>query len=87
VEPDCEVATLTAKHGCGRLAEPGDPRSMADAILEFYRDREGTARAGAQARAASSAFDRKLQVLKYYDLFQSVIPAPRERAATLERRA
>jgi len=87
VEPDCEVATLTAKHGCGRLAEPGDPRSMADGILAFYRDREGTARAGAQARAASSACDRKLQVLKYYDLFQSVIPAPRERAATLERRA
>ena len=72
VEPDCEVASLTVRHGCGRLAEPGDPRSMADAIRAFYHDRALARRAGEQARAASLAFDRRTQVAKYFELLRSV---------------
>jgi len=85
VESDCEVALLTTRHGCGRLAEPGDPRSMADAILGFFGDPEGTRRAGEAARTVGLTFDRKAQVLKYYDLFREVVrraeepgPAPLE---------
>jgi len=87
VEADCEVAALTTRWGCGRLAEPGDPRSMADAILAFYRDSAGTQAAGEQARAAGLGFDRRTQVRKYFDLFTGVAggvePA---RAAAVQRR-
>jgi glycosyltransferase involved in cell wall biosynthesis len=76
VESDCEVASLTERHACGRLAEPGDARSMADAILAFHRDREGARRAGERARAAALEFDRRAQVAKYYELFSSLV-APR----------
>ena len=76
VESDCEVASLTERHACGRLAEPGDARSMADAILAFHRDREGAHRAGERARAAALEFDRRAQVAKYYELFSSLV-APR----------
>jgi glycosyltransferase involved in cell wall biosynthesis len=76
VESDCEVASLTERHACGRLAEPGDARSMADAILAFHRDRDGARRAGERARAAALEFDRRAQVAKYYELFSSLV-APR----------
>ena len=88
VEGDCEVASLTKRLECGRLAEPGDARSMADAILELYRDPEGTRRAGERARTAGLAFDRRGQVSKYFELFTSVLtPARGAQAAALERRA
>ncbi len=88
VEADCEVASLTRRLECGRLAEPGDAASMAEAILSMYRDPDGTRRAGERARAASLAFDRRGQVAKYLELFHSVLPPARgAEAPAIEHRA
>jgi glycosyltransferase involved in cell wall biosynthesis len=88
VEADCEVASLTRQLGCGRLAEPGDARSMADAILAFYRDPEATRRAGERARTAGLSFDRRKQVAKYFELCASIAaPTGRSRTVAVERQA
>ena len=72
VEETCEVATITRRHRCGLITEPGNPEALAEAILEFYQDRDMARRFGANARAASVNFDRRTQVAKYMDLFSSV---------------
>ncbi len=73
VEESCEVAAITRAHDCGRLAEPGSSRDLADRILAFYRDRDLMARAGANARAAALLFDRKTQVARYMRVFETVV--------------
>ena len=72
VEETCEVASITARHECGLVAEPGDPQSLARRIREFHADRAMTARMGANARAVGLSFDRRGQVAKYMDLFRTV---------------
>jgi lipopolysaccharide/colanic/teichoic acid biosynthesis glycosyltransferase/glycosyltransferase involved in cell wall biosynthesis len=72
VENDSEVSTITRKYGCGLLAEPGNPDDMAEKILALYRDRELTARLGANAREAGLEFDRKVQIKTYRDLLCSL---------------
>jgi hypothetical protein len=83
VEDQCEVASLTRAHECGLLAEPGNPRALADQILVFYRDRALAERAGANARALGLSFDRRGQVTRYMDLFRQILasPAPEGSAA------
>ena len=88
VEDQCEVASLTRAHECGLLAEPGNPRALADQILVFYRDRALAERAGANARALGLSFDRRGQVKRYMDLFRQILfrqvlasPAPEASAA------
>jgi glycosyltransferase involved in cell wall biosynthesis len=72
VEDTCEVASLTTRHECGLVAEPGDATALADRIRTFYRDRALTARYGANARSAGLGFDRRAQVAKYMELFRRV---------------
>jgi glycosyltransferase involved in cell wall biosynthesis len=92
VEDGCEVASITRRHDCGRLAEPGSAQDLADQILAFYRDRALTNRCGANARAAGLSFDRRAQVARYYEVFKAVRRAEADDAArqvieTAERRA
>jgi len=88
VEESCEVAALTRTHRCGRLAEPANARDLADQVLAFYGDRAMAAEAGANARVAGLAFDRRGQVRRYMELFRQIVPAPADRpAAAVERRA
>jgi len=72
VEEGCEVAAITTRHECGRLAEPGNAQDLADQILAFYHDRAMTSRCGANARSAGLSFDRRAQVARYYEVFQAV---------------
>jgi glycosyltransferase involved in cell wall biosynthesis len=76
VEENCEVDVITRRHDCGVIAEPGNARSVAQAVRALYADRERTVRLGANARAASALFDRRLQVRRYLDVFQSVLGGP-----------
>ena len=80
VEDDSEVADLTRRHDCGRLAEPGDAKSLAAEIRAFHADREMAKRCGANARALGLEFDRRGQVAKYMDLFRDVSTRPFEQA-------
>jgi hypothetical protein len=54
------------------VAEPGNPRQLADRILAFYRDRDMTSRCGANARRVGLTFDRRAQVARYMDLFRDL---------------
>jgi len=74
VEEDCEVASLTRRHECGVLAEPGDAASLATRIRELYQDPAVRARYGSNARTAALAFDRRGQVAKYMNLFTEIAP-------------
>ncbi len=92
VDDGSEVAAITRRYDCGRVADPGDAQAMADQILAFYRDRAMTARCGANARTAGLSFDRRAQVAKYVEVFKAVRrPAARELAPraieAAERRA
>jgi colanic acid biosynthesis glycosyl transferase WcaI len=82
VEGACEVAAITKQYHCGLLAEPADPKDLADKILTLYHDPNLAQRLGANARRAALAFDRPLQVQAYYDLFREVtegLSTPRPR--------
>jgi glycosyltransferase involved in cell wall biosynthesis len=80
VEENGEVDIVTRRHDCGVIAEPGDAASVAAAIRGLYHDRSRTARLGANARAASALFDRRLQVQRYLDVFSSVLRPRRARS-------
>ena len=75
VEENGEVDVITRRHDCGVLAEPGNAQHVAQAIRALHGDRGRTARLGANARAASTLFDRRLQVRRYLEVFQSVLGA------------
>jgi glycosyltransferase involved in cell wall biosynthesis len=82
VEEHGEVDVVTRRHDCGVIAEPGHAASVAAAIRLLYHDRPRTARLGANARAASALFDRRLQVQRYFDVFSGVL-RPERRAQSL----
>jgi glycosyltransferase involved in cell wall biosynthesis len=73
VEPSCEVAAIAESHRCGLVAEPSSARALADAIMQFYNDRDLTRRFGENARRASAAFDRSVQVARYAELFRQLV--------------
>lgn len=90
VEDSCEVAQLTRTHACGVVVEPGDVRAMVEGIRRFTGDAAWTARAGANARSLSLAFDRRLQVSRYADAFRGLTArtiAPRPLSGRLAKRA
>lgn len=72
VEESCEVASITRRAECGLVAEPGNARALAERIRTFYRDRDLTARCGANARVVGLEFDRRKQVSRYLELFRRV---------------
>jgi glycosyltransferase involved in cell wall biosynthesis len=87
VEDECEVAAIARARECGRLAEPGNARDLADQILAFHADRAMAERTGANAREASLAFDRRGQVSRYMDLFRRIRSREAVQAeAVVERR-
>ncbi|MGE4056042.1 MAG: glycosyltransferase family 4 protein, partial [Vicinamibacterales bacterium] len=73
VEESCEVSAITKMHECGRLAEPGNARDLANQIRAFHTDRQMTATAGANARKAGLLFDRTTQVARYMNVFEQVL--------------
>jgi putative colanic acid biosynthesis glycosyltransferase WcaI len=73
VEDACEVAAMTTQSDCGLLAEPGDPKDLAEQILTLYHDRPLAQRLGAHARQAALLFDRRRQVQAYHELFRTLV--------------
>ena len=88
VEDDCEVAALTIEHDCGVVIPPGEAPALADAIRRLRSDPDGLARRGANARNASYAFDRRVQIGKYAEAFGRVYASrPRGRTRASEETA
>ena len=72
VDPSCEAAAIARDYGCGLLAEPGNPASLAAAIQTMYEDPATTRTMAQRARTAALQFDRRAAVQAYYDLFARV---------------
>ena len=72
VDPSSEAAAIARDYGCGLLATPGDPDSLAEAIMAMYDDPGATRAMGQRARAAALRFDRRVSVAAYHDLFVRV---------------
>ncbi len=63
---------MARAHGCGLVVAPGKPGELADALLRLHYDRTLARRMGERARRAALAFDRPVQVQRYYDLFKEL---------------
>jgi colanic acid biosynthesis glycosyl transferase WcaI len=72
VEKMTEVASLTERHRCGVMVDPGDAAQLADAILRLADDREQRTAMGARSRAAAELFSRERQVGAHAALLQGV---------------
>jgi glycosyltransferase involved in cell wall biosynthesis len=72
VDPSCEVAQLATAHECGVVAAPGDPASLAEAVMTLYEDPAGAQAMGERARSLAWQFDRRHAVAGYYELFVRV---------------
>jgi lipopolysaccharide/colanic/teichoic acid biosynthesis glycosyltransferase/glycosyltransferase involved in cell wall biosynthesis len=80
VEEDCEVAVISRAWECGLVVEPDRPADLAAAILRLYGDRALAGRLGENARRAGLAFDRRVQLRAYHDLFLFLSRAPERRS-------
>ncbi len=69
VDEACEAAVIARDQQCGLVVPPGKSGELADALLRLHGDRPLARRMGASARHAALAFDRPVQVQKYYELF------------------
>ena len=74
VEQGSEPALIVREHGCGVRIEPGDPRALADAVLEMCDgDLVGMGKRGREALEAR--FDRPIAARAYLDLLESTVAA------------
>jgi colanic acid biosynthesis glycosyl transferase WcaI len=73
VDTESEVAIISNEFECGLLAEPENPKDIADKVLTLYRDPVLRMRMGENARNASFQFDQKIQVAAYHTLFTKLI--------------
>jgi glycosyltransferase involved in cell wall biosynthesis len=71
-DPSSEPAQIARESGCGLVAAPGDPASLAEAIATLYDDPAMTREMGARARLAARQYDRKVAVQAYRELFVRV---------------
>jgi glycosyltransferase involved in cell wall biosynthesis len=74
VEPNSEVAVLTARHCSGLVVDAEDPMALAQAIRRLHANQELRDTLGANARAAAAGFDRKLAVEQYHQVFSRLAP-------------
>jgi colanic acid biosynthesis glycosyl transferase WcaI len=68
-DPSCEPAAIAVRDGCGLVAAPGDPDSLAAAIATLHDDPQATRAMGERARHAAWQYDRRVAVRAYRDLF------------------
>lgn len=79
VEEESEVAEISGRWRCGLVAEPGEPKEIAERILRFYHDRDLLRECGERARTAGLEFDRPRHVAAYYELFRALTRRPAAR--------
>jgi glycosyltransferase involved in cell wall biosynthesis len=72
VEPDCEVADIIQRAGCGYVVDPGDASALRARVVQLAADRQRASDMGARARAAALEFDRPRQVAAYDGVLREV---------------
>jgi glycosyltransferase involved in cell wall biosynthesis len=76
-DPSSEPADIVRSSGCGLVAAPGDPASLADAIATLYADPAMTKEMGGRARLAARQYDRVVAIQSYHQLFERLAGAAR----------
>jgi len=73
VDLDCDTADLIRKAGCGVVVPPGEPVTLAAAVLHYYRRPEARRTAGeAGYRYFLSHFEKERVLQQYLEVIQSV---------------
>ena len=71
---DSEIAQLIKRAGCGIVIPPEDPRALADAILQLYKDPSlGAVMASNGRRYVIENYGRSVASEKYHKLIQDLI--------------
>lgn len=60
--PECDVARIVLRAGCGLVADPDDPVAVASAIRQLAGDRQRLAEMGRRASAVAPEYDRVTQL-------------------------
>jgi glycosyltransferase involved in cell wall biosynthesis len=74
LQQNSEVAHVVTEADCGVQVDPGDPRNLAEAILQLRESREEVRRMGENARRVlveKYTLDRVSK--QYYELFSAII--------------
>ena len=64
---------IAEQDGCGLVAEPGNPESLAAQIRTLYLNRDLTRQMGERAREVGLRFDRKAGVAAYDALARGLV--------------
>lgn len=70
-----DVARIVRRAGCGLVADPDDPASVAMAIQELTQDRQRLIEMGERARSAALKFDRQRQLEYFRTVIDQVLLA------------
>lgn len=76
-DPSSEPAQIARESGCGLVAAPGDPASLAEAIAAMYDAPAMTREMGGRARLVARQYDRTVAVQQYHELFERIAGATR----------
>ena len=74
MESDSEAVQIAEREGCGLVADPGSPESLAGQIRALYLNRDLTRQMGERAREVGLRFDRRAGVAAYDALARGLIP-------------
>jgi len=73
MERDSEAVRIAEKEGCGLVADPGNPESLAAQIRALYLNRDLTRQMGERAREVGMRFDRRAGVAAYDALARGLV--------------
>ncbi len=73
MERDSEAVRIAEQEGCGLVADPGSPESLAGQIRAMYLNRDVTRQMGERAREVGMRFDRRAGVAAYDALARGLV--------------
>jgi len=73
MERDSEAVRIAEQEGCGLVADPGSPESLAGQIRAMYVNRDVTRQMGERAREVGMRFDRRAGVAAYDALARGLV--------------
>jgi colanic acid biosynthesis glycosyl transferase WcaI len=73
MERDSEAVRIAEQESCGLVAEPDNPKSLADKIRELHGNQQLTRQMGERARRIGERFDRKIGVAAYDTLVRGLV--------------
>lgn len=73
--PDCDAARIVSESGCGLVADPDDPRSVAAAILDLRKDPLRLVEMGRCARETAEKYARVKELQRFLAVVEESVHA------------